>query len=685
MDIDYSYYGLTKNEAITRGIKVAEYLKVETPDFYNQCVYIPPELKDYIERFELVWPMPIEAKYAERREITEFIAFREILQNALDADQEVHGYDRISVRIEVNDLGTHVIDRGRGITWRAFPLGGSEKPCYSRGYFGEGLKIAGLRFGVLHHPVFIFTRREVYKMFYYHPSDTLVIVFGRSKKDVKGTYVLIYRWYLQKYLLRAIYVKKNPDLHELCTVKFDSPECNYEMPNTVYIDDSGRTKLYVRDIFVNYFDKMFGENAMFTYNLWWVELDPNRVNVKSTYQLDKQIAKVLYSCPKAMKIFIERGLKEKSYGGVRYYLFDPDTYEKSISFPILEEEDQSYGVVKLLVRKYGIDAYSNAGDLDAVSTVGHEGGTVLLVPWGLEGIFSNILPRASEFVISSIRELSDEAKEIDPARLPLRTRIHLRKYQFIAEFISRLSKGRKILVKPVIASRSFAKNNVVYLTVDTLQRGDNRVAIHEIAHAYGYFAYGDAPDVSENFERCLEFVGSEILEMASLEATSNILSRIMYGCINARLESLFATIVRAVNAEVNLKISKTVLEKEAPIVLIAFVTGGAKRVAQVVPINVHIADLGEETLEPPVEESYDRIVNAVCREILGVIRTLVEKPSRRIEELTSGSEVLKRYKLDDDVRRAIPYRQALSAFKEIVVLKYDIRNDEYVRFGEVVP
>jgi len=293
MDIDYGYYGLTKDEATVRGIKVAEYLVTEMPEFYREVTHVPRDLEDMIERFELVWPMPFEEKYVESRKINEFKAFRELLQNALDAEHEVYGYEKIRIDVRVDNLGTHVVDRGKGITWRAFLMGGSDKPCYARGYFGEGLKLAGLRFSAIGHPVYLFTGRVVYKMMYYRPMDVFAIVFGRSRKDVKGTHVLIYRWRLPKWMLENMYVKKTPGLHKLCSVKFGSRDCEYDMPNEVYIDDSKDTKLYVRDIFVNTFRNMFGDTAFYTYNLWWVELDPNRTNVESSYMLDKEIKRRL--------------------------------------------------------------------------------------------------------------------------------------------------------------------------------------------------------------------------------------------------------------------------------------------------------------------------------------------------------------------------------------------------------
>ena len=38
--------------------------------------------------------------------------------------------------------GTWIVDSGRGITVEALRIGGTNKECWMRGYYGEGLKLA---------------------------------------------------------------------------------------------------------------------------------------------------------------------------------------------------------------------------------------------------------------------------------------------------------------------------------------------------------------------------------------------------------------------------------------------------------------------------------------------------------------------------------------------------------------
>jgi len=144
----YKKYGLTKEIAAAKGIRPIEYVAIESPKFAEEASFIPEEVSDLIEKQELVWTLSIEATYGQRRRWNEFLAVREILQNSLDAEHEAVGYDNITVKIEEGRFGTWVKDRGKGINYKAFILGGEEKPCQMRGAYGEGLKIGLIWFTI---------------------------------------------------------------------------------------------------------------------------------------------------------------------------------------------------------------------------------------------------------------------------------------------------------------------------------------------------------------------------------------------------------------------------------------------------------------------------------------------------------------------------------------------------------
>jgi hypothetical protein len=114
------------NEAESRGL----FLHLEEP----------PELASRIAGYDALFSTGLSKDYVEKREFSPFISIRELLQNALDEEEMVEG--RADVLIEHDALGTWILDRGRGITVEALRMGGSDKECWMRGYYGEGLKLA---------------------------------------------------------------------------------------------------------------------------------------------------------------------------------------------------------------------------------------------------------------------------------------------------------------------------------------------------------------------------------------------------------------------------------------------------------------------------------------------------------------------------------------------------------------
>ena len=60
MDYDYSRFGLTKREAVARGIRPLEYVAIELPEFAEESARIPKELSDKIKGLDLVWTLSVE-------------------------------------------------------------------------------------------------------------------------------------------------------------------------------------------------------------------------------------------------------------------------------------------------------------------------------------------------------------------------------------------------------------------------------------------------------------------------------------------------------------------------------------------------------------------------------------------------------------------------------------------------
>jgi len=685
----FSYYGIPPEEAAIRGFKLADYLEVESPELVKFATQIPKNLSSYIDKFEIIWSLPILEKYATRRRLDLFIAFREILQNALDAEHEKYGYDGINVRIEVSSLGTHVIDRGRGITWRAFLIGGSEKPEWMRGHFGEGLDLATLVFAINGHPVYFFTRNVVFKTVYYPPMDAYLVVFGRSKVDISGTHVLIYGWKLPKDMLKKVYWKMNEDLELIGRVNIR------DMPNMVFKDKKS-TKLYVRDIYVNESKEITWKPFYYTYNLWWLDLDPNRTNVASSSQLYEQVRDVLIRVPKAFMEFVENNTWMKEYGGVTYYtMSDAEKYfEGGLSFWAVDESDPNIAktleLLRDFVKKRGISAYSDLTDLDAVPAVGHEGGIVILVPSGYKYVFGKILKKADEFVIESVERTVRKAKVVDEESLGFSSLYKLGKFRLLIKFINDrryVPRDKKLDLVPIIG-RSHAVNNVAYVNI----KDDDRAYVHEIAHTYGYAIYGSADDVSENFERALEDVAVFALEVN--REYRSALERIDNGCVRGYI-----------NADRSLTDDLTKEFRSTSLYLLDFddlnVDPPALMVGKIDEYGLHIYPLTYlkmsyfyykvSSIEMPYFKAYDEVTFRLADVIGEEIKHSLGMPSRIDEVVKSfianfGDHW--RSTVDNVMKytnRAVEtFLREYPAKGRYVVIKYDMRKDTYVVFKEVV-
>jgi hypothetical protein len=121
----------------------------------------PLELASKIAGYDALFSTGLSKDYVDKREFSLFISIRELLQNALDEEERING--RPDVRIEQDTHGTWIVDSGRGITVEALRIGGSDKECWMRGYYGEGLKLAASYLTLNQVPVYLFTGQMVFR------------------------------------------------------------------------------------------------------------------------------------------------------------------------------------------------------------------------------------------------------------------------------------------------------------------------------------------------------------------------------------------------------------------------------------------------------------------------------------------------------------------------------------------
>jgi hypothetical protein len=528
MDI-YSKYHLTKEEAVAKGIYPLEYVAIESPRFAEEVSAIPPELAHLINKQELVWTLSIEATYEQRRRWNEFLAIREIIQNALDAEQESVGYDSIAVKIEKDRLGTWVKDRGPGIRHKAFVLGGEQKPCEMRGTYGEGLKISLIWFTTKGYPLFFFTRGTlVYSCYYSKVADALVVVFGESVHDTHGTKALILGYGLPAETYKKMYYKA-AKFRTICRYSYKGKDCNVETPNLVL---SPGGSLYVRDIYVNEIERILTKPSFFSYNLWWVELEPNRETVNSGLQLGRELARLLESCTKITDM-IEASLIEREFGGIRYFLLDDKYFETSI--PYSRPTDGVLSAVQRLLANHGITAYSDYGDFDGMGAVNHEGGVCLLAPRTTHELLRN-LPKAAEYVTKQKERLLMGKPILDERRFDGYNRGRLQMYRLLAN-ITR--SDTKIVLYEAERCHYDPGLNTIFIVPDVLQYIEDHNFIHELAHALGHARYPTAPDLTENFEIALAEVAATVLRFMTFHNFREAAIRCsMNCCIHAEPKEL---------------------------------------------------------------------------------------------------------------------------------------------------
>jgi len=686
----FEKYGISPEEASIRGMKLVEYLEVESPDLCRKATEIPKDLREWVEKYEIIWSLPIVEKYAETRRLNEFLAFREILQNALDIEHELYGYDGIKIEVYGDKHGTHVVDRGRGITWRAFLIGRSEKPEWARGRFGEGLDLATLVFGIKGINVYFFTKDIVFKTYYDKKYDLFLIVMGQSKKYVKGTHALIHKWKLPKDMLELVYWKTNPKLEVLSRVDYSPRQELPAMPNLIFRDKGKDKKLYVRDIFVNYGDTITGRPFYYSYNLWWVELDPNRTNVYDSWELAENVKKVLLNSPLQFVELIRIHLEKKSYGGMDYYALDKllDYYEGGLTYDYeiryikhTKSFEELISILKGLFIEKGITAVTHLRDFDAIPLVAHEGGVVLLAPSGMTDLLSHVVPKAHDFVEESVKRTVGEAIVLDDKDLSLRTLIKFGKFRLLAKRLNeRFFFSGKYEIKVIpIKGRSHATPGYAY--VDT--ESSSEVFVHEIAHALGFGLYGDAPDVSENFERCLEYVATTAMGMATNRAYYMALRRIENGCVYANPGEVWIERVHKTKTFINLSIRND----EDPAVILAGVANTAKDAVTLVATNYTMSDLIRDRIyQEPFLRSCRTIIDFLAEytaDFLYDLLTTTEDVWTVVEEWVEKVKKERGDMYGDPARNIfrtfVSYVNRLKEAGDLIeVYAYDIEKDTYV-------
>jgi hypothetical protein len=118
-------------------------------------------------------------------------------------------------------------------------MGESNKECWMRGYYGEGLKLAASYLTIHQIPVYLFTQKMVFR-FIILPKDArnpgIFILLGRSKEAVQGTKILLFGYQADPQFIEKMVRFWKKELQDKLIVeeRFSSKDCPREMPSAIF-------------------------------------------------------------------------------------------------------------------------------------------------------------------------------------------------------------------------------------------------------------------------------------------------------------------------------------------------------------------------------------------------------------------------------------------------------------------
>jgi hypothetical protein len=267
----------------------------------------PQTLLTNIIQYDGMVSLNISKEYIQKRGFSEFKALREIIQNSLDETELSTGVPDVAIKID--EMGTWIIDNGRGLNGNAFIIGNSEKKCWMRGYYGEGLKLALGFFLLEGYSVYIFSNKNVFKPVFLPAKKEkawLNILLGEGLSSEKGTKILIANYKADKKMLDELVSFKNQDINDKIVdrIVMKGKECDYEKPLTIY---DYPNLLYMRNLLVGKANEVTKRKSFFTYDLWWFRLDVSRnLLTYSMPNLFIQVASAIEKSEKFRKAFAKK-------------------------------------------------------------------------------------------------------------------------------------------------------------------------------------------------------------------------------------------------------------------------------------------------------------------------------------------------------------------------------------------
>lgn len=243
---------------------------------------------------------------------TPWFFIREFYQNALD-EHDIAGV-KTKPTITMTPKGIVIEDRGRGLGAESLLLRETKGEQDLRGRFGEGLKfacIAAVRQGYVVHiesPSIAIEAHSSQQVMGKTEVNLLTFIYKEQERATVGTRVTIEGYTGELYKDRFTTFLGKPILEMSKAIG------RFERHEAVYMEPKGR--LYVGDIFIRDLDAP----SNYSYNLWGLELNPDRISEVNYSNLVTQVAKLWGSLNKTdiatlvMKAMTTKGTFESDLG-----------------------------------------------------------------------------------------------------------------------------------------------------------------------------------------------------------------------------------------------------------------------------------------------------------------------------------------------------------------------------------
>jgi len=248
----------------------------------------PAILGDKEPEWKFAIILMMREEYGARAEWTLEMAFREFLQNALDGAEEI-GHSTKEVKIKYEDGLLYVENPSKKLLVKHLELGGSEKPCWSRGRYGEGLNVASSWIVNTGGTVYIFTHDVAYRII--EVEGRLAILVADIPYIGNVTRVVIHHKDASK--MEGLVSKLMPDFNTVIyEVKLPYTDCPHYMPNRILEKSEQMGKIYHRDMLVNYAKTAYGKDSLFDYDLWWFTVSRDRANIADMWKFRMNLENV---------------------------------------------------------------------------------------------------------------------------------------------------------------------------------------------------------------------------------------------------------------------------------------------------------------------------------------------------------------------------------------------------------